>query len=125
VIVVVVLTVVALALPARTARSGYGTSDRVGVVLFGLLLAAGLYRLGRPRVTVDENGVEVVNVIRRRRLEVTEVVRVTLRVGDPWAVLDLDDGTSLAAMGIQGSEGARARRQVDDLRALLRGDPSD
>jgi hypothetical protein len=34
-------------------------------------------------------------------------------------VLDLADGTSLPAMGIQGSDGARARTAVRELRALL------
>jgi hypothetical protein len=44
---------------------------------------------------------------------------VTLRPGNPWALLDLNDGTTRSAMGIQGSDGNRARRQVRQLRALV------
>jgi hypothetical protein len=47
------------------------------------------------------------------------VVQVTLRPGSPWAVLDVANGTSVAAMGIQGSDGARATAQVRRLRALI------
>ena len=45
--------------------------------------------------------------------------RVTLKPGSPWAMLDLSDGTSVPALGIQGSDGARATRQVKLLRALV------
>ena len=45
--------------------------------------------------------------------------RSTCRPARPWAVLDLADGTSQPAMGIQGSDGARARRAVAELRLLL------
>jgi hypothetical protein len=61
----------------------------------------------------------VVNGYKRRELAWAEVVAVHLPPGAPWAVLDLADGTSLPAMGIQGSDGARAKRAVRELRALL------
>ena len=44
---------------------------------------------------------------------------MTLRPGSPWAMLDLSDGTTVPAMGIQGSDGGRALRQVRQLRALV------
>ena len=46
-------------------------------------------------------------------------IAVHLPPGAPWAVLDLADGTSAPAMGIQGSDGARARTAVRELRAVL------
>ena len=52
----------------------------------------------------------------------TRCSAVTLRPGSPWAVLDLSDGTSVSAVGIQGSDGARARRQVAELTAPRRGE---
>ena len=42
-----------------------------------------------------------------------------MRPGSPWVVLDLSDGTTIPAMGIQGSDGARAARHVRELRALV------
>ena len=38
--------------------------------------------------------------------------------GAPWVTLDLADGTTVAAMGIQGSDGDRAKRAVRELRAI-------
>ena len=61
----------------------------------------------------------VVNGYRKRELDWAEVVAVNMPPGAPWAVLDLADGTSTPAMGIQGSDGARARTAVRELRSVL------
>jgi hypothetical protein len=61
----------------------------------------------------------VVNGFRRREYEWPEIIAVHLPPGAPWAVLDLSDGTSAPAMGIQGSDGARAATAVRQLRALI------
>jgi hypothetical protein len=98
-----------------------------------LAMVAGIVAIGhalaRCRVDADEAGVTVVNGYRTHRMDWSQVVAVTLRPGNPWAVLDLTDGTARSAMGIQGSDGARARRQTRELRALIEAhaavDPHD
>ncbi|WP_314173443.1 PH domain-containing protein [Streptomyces winkii] len=108
-----VLTAVALTLPATS------TGERVSFVVTGLLFLGVLLLLSRPHVTADEGGVTVVNLTARRRLEWAEVLRVNLRQGDPWVSLDLADGTSLPAMGIQpGIAKERAVADANALRAL-------
>ncbi|MYV89230.1 PH domain-containing protein, partial [Streptomyces sp. SID1034] len=78
-----------------------------------------LVLLSRPKVVADDAGVTVVNLTARRRLAWPEILRVNLRPGDPWVFLDLSDGTSLPALGIQpGSGKARAIRDAKALRAL-------
>jgi hypothetical protein len=77
------------------------------------------YALTRSRVDARTEGVVVVNGFKRRDYEWSEILSITLRPGSPWAVLDLSDGTSVPAMGIQGSDGARATRQVRQLRGLV------
>ena len=110
--------VIAVLLPADGARPWH-TSDRIWIVLTGLLIAGVLVLLSRPKVAADRDGVTVVNLTTRRRLEWAQVLRVNLRTGDPWVYLDLADGTSLAAMGIQPGIGrARALRDARALRAL-------
>ena len=47
------------------------------------------------------------------------MVAAHLGRGAPWATLDLDDGTTVAAMGIQGSDGDRALQALRELRAVL------
>lgn len=109
---------IAVLLPADGARPWH-TSDRVWLVCTGLLVTGVLVLLSRPKVAADRDGVTVVNLTTRRRLEWAQVVRVNLRPGDPWVYLDLADGTSLAAMGIQPGIGrGRALRDARALRAL-------
>ncbi|MFJ8230900.1 PH domain-containing protein [Streptomyces sp. NPDC094448] len=75
-----------------------------------------LWLLARPKVVADEDGVTVVNFTRSRRLAWAEILRVNLRRGDPWVFLDLSDGTSLPALGIQ--PGIAKEKAVADARAL-------
>ncbi|MGH3388496.1 MAG: PH domain-containing protein, partial [Actinomadura sp.] len=84
-------------------------ADRVGLVVFGLAVAGVLHLLARCRVEADERGLTVVNAIRRHRYDWAEVLGVTMAEGEPWPTLDLADGSSVGAMGIQGAERERAR----------------
>ncbi|MFJ9468786.1 PH domain-containing protein [Streptomyces caniferus] len=104
------LTVIALLLPKL------GGGERLSFVLTGLLVLAVLLLLGRPKVVARQEGVTVVNLTTRRELAWAQVLRVNLREGDPWVHLDLADGTSLPAMGIQ--PGIAKDQAVRDARAL-------
>ncbi|HYO40860.1 MAG TPA: PH domain-containing protein [Nocardioidaceae bacterium] len=96
------------------------TALQLGTVFaLGLLLYSCGYALARSRLVARADGLIVVNGYRTRRLEWNEVLAVTLRAGSPWALLDLSDGTTIAAMGIQGSDGPRAVQQVREVRALV------
>ncbi|MER7053855.1 MULTISPECIES: PH domain-containing protein [unclassified Streptomyces] len=95
---------------------GLGTGERLSFALTALVLAGVLFLLARPRITADDAGVTVVNLTTKRRLAWAEILRVNLRQGDPWAFLDLSDGTSLPALGIQ--PGIARQRAIQDARAL-------
>lgn len=105
----------------------FGTFDRVLMVAFGAFVAWILHMLARCRVVADEAGLTVVNAFRTRRFEWPEVVDVSMSVGEPWPTLDLADGTSIGAMGINGAEKTLAARQLAELRTLLhtRGEAPD
>ncbi|WP_313895972.1 PH domain-containing protein [Streptomyces sp. YIM 98790] len=110
-----VLTVVAVLLPA-TGGAPWGTGDRIAFVASGLLVWAVLGLLARPRAVADRDGLTVVNLTTRRRLAWAQIIKVSLRPGDPWVSLDLHDGTTLAVMAIQ--PGVDSRRALADARAL-------
>ncbi len=93
------------------------------VLALGLGALGILYAMGRSRVVAQADGLTVVNGYRRREIEWAEVVAVRLPPGAPWVTLDLADGSTCAAMGIQGSDGARARSAVRELRALVDAPP--
>ncbi|WP_254885473.1 PH domain-containing protein [Streptomyces sp. NA02950] len=108
--VVIALTAVGLLLERLS------PGEKASFVITGLIFFGVLVLLSRPKVVADTDGVTVVNLTTKRRLEWAEVLRVNLRPGDPWVFLDLADGTSLPAMGIQ--PGIAKERAINDARAL-------
>ncbi|MFI1163950.1 PH domain-containing protein [Streptomyces sp. NPDC020801] len=90
--------------------------ERVSFVFTAALLSGVLLVLSRPKVVADESGVTVVNIAGKRHLEWAEILQVNLRPGDPWVFLNLSDGTSLPALGIQ--PGIARQRAVADARTL-------
>jgi hypothetical protein len=117
-LLLVVVAVMWLSFPAAT-RAEFSILQRATIVGFGVLFYGAGFALARSRVVARESGLTVVNGYRTRRFEWNEILAVSLRPGSPWAVLDLSDGTSVAAMGIQSSDGARAAHQVRQVRALV------
>ncbi|MFG3348998.1 PH domain-containing protein [Streptomyces sp. NPDC048018] len=93
-----------------------GPGERASFVFTAALFLGVLVLLARPKVVADEQGVTVVNITRTRRLAWAEILRVNLRPGDPWVFLDLSDGTSLPALGIQ--PGIAKQQAIQDARAL-------
>ena len=89
------------------------------LVFFGLLAFSIWYALVRCRVIAEPERLVIVNGYRRHELAWAQVVGVHLPPGAPWVTLDLADGTTVSAMGIQGSDGNRARRSVRELRAVV------
>lgn len=106
----VVITAVALLLEKL------GPGERLSFVFTAALLAGVLALLARVKVVADESGVTVVNIASKRRLEWAEILQVNLRPGDPWVFLNLSDGTSLPALGIQ--PGIAKQQAIADARAL-------
>lgn len=97
-----------------------GPGERLSFVLTGALCFWVPAQLARVRVVADDFGVTVVNIASRRRLEWAEILRVNLRQGDPWVFLDLSDGTSLPALGIQpGIDKQQAIAHARALRSLV------
>lgn len=100
-------------------KQAVGPLQRATVVVIIVLGLACLHALGRSRVQARADRLLVVNGYRRHEYEWAQVVAVRLGPGAPWVTLDLADGTTASAMGIQGSDGRRARQAVRELRAVL------
>jgi hypothetical protein len=54
-----------------------------------------------------------------RDLSWAQIVSVRFGGGNPWALLDLDDGETMPVMGIQRSDGARAVAESRRLATLV------
>ena len=118
--IVLVLTFAGLwiSFPQHT-RDAVNPLQRATVIFFVGLGLALLNGLARSRVVADQAGLVVVNGYRKRSLAWAQVVSVHMPPGAPWPTMDLDDGTTISVMGIHGSDGARARAAVADLKALV------
>jgi hypothetical protein len=91
----------------------------IGTLIFlGLLAFSVWFALMRCRVSATEDRLVVVNGYRRREFEWAQILSVSLRRGAPWATIDLSDGTTIAAMGIQNADGQRGIIAARQLKAL-------
>jgi hypothetical protein len=118
--VLAVFAVIALLLqPGRTAGV-VGGGDRVAMFGLGVLVAAGVLALARPRLEADDDGLRVRNLLGSHDVPWDEVRAVTFADGARWASLDLRDDETLALMAVQAADGDRAVEVVEALRALHR-----
>lgn len=100
-------------------RASVTPFQRGTVFAFGLLAASVIHALARSRADAEVDRLVVVNGYRRHTYAWEQIIAVRMPPGAPWATLDLNDGTTASVMAIQGSDGARARRAVRELRALI------
>ena len=99
--------------------AGVSSGNVVLVAVFVIVGAVLLWRLGGVRADPSEEGLRVRNVLRVRHVVWAQVVGVRFTPSLPWVMLDLADGTQLAVMGVQQSDGRRGRAEADRLRALV------
>ncbi len=100
-------------------QDDFTAPQRITLLLFFAAILVGLHALFRTSVRAREDGLTVVNGYRARQLEWAEVVSVSLNPNRPWAMLDLDDGQTVAVMAIQNSDGARAARSARELAGIV------
>ena len=100
-------------------RDEFTTFQRGTLVFLAILMGAAWNGLARSKVTATDTSLTVVNGYRKRVYEWSQVISVSLRRGAPWGTLDLSDGTTVSLIGVQGSDGERARRAVREIRASI------
>jgi hypothetical protein len=106
-------------------RAEFTLFQRGTLVFMGLLLFGCWFALVRSCVRATARGLTVVNGYRTRSYEWSQVIAVSLRRGAPWGTLDLSDGTTVSLVGVQGSDGQRARRAVQEIRATIAANTPD
>ncbi|MCT2294535.1 PH domain-containing protein [Brachybacterium muris] len=99
---------------------GFSPLDRAGMIMFGVLAALFCHLQASVRLVAGPETLEVRNLLRSRTITWPEVVGVSFPMGDPWAHLDLADGTTLATWAIQRADGKRGIADAHRLAALVR-----
>lgn len=102
---------------APDVRATFTWLQTVTLLLFLAGALAVLFGIARTQVCADAAGLRILNGYRSHYLYWAQVVSITLPRGAPWAVVDAADGSAVAMMAVQGSDGARARTAVGELRA--------
>lgn len=119
---------------APEVRASFGPFEIVTLAIILAALEVVMWLLAGSSVRSDAEGLTIRNGWRRHRVAWSEIRRVRMRPGDPWATAELtrpaggshDDPDGHAEpgrvmlFGIQGSEGASARAAVRELNDHLR-----
>jgi hypothetical protein len=92
--------------------------DQVAMVGLGVLGALGVLLFTRPRVTADESGVRVRNIISSYELPWTVVRAVTFGRGASWLTMELHDDDVVAVMAVQMADKEYAVQAARALREL-------
>ena len=100
-------------------RAQFTYFQRGTLIVLMVMFFACYHATVRSRVVATDDGLTVVNGYRTRFFEWSQVVGVSLGRGAPWGTLDLSDGSTTSMIGVQGSDGARARRAIREIRALV------
>jgi hypothetical protein len=104
-------------------RARFTGFEKGTMAFFGILILVLVHALIRSRIEARTDRLVVVNGYKRREFAWEQVVAARMPPGAPWVTLDLADGTAVPAMGIQSSDGGRARVALRELRALVADPP--
>ncbi|GAB3293502.1 PH domain-containing protein [Parasphingorhabdus pacifica] len=117
---VILFAVVGTLLRSTPTGVYFRVSDQVSMVGLGVLLAAGVMLLTRPRLRADKAGLEIRNVLATQHYEWGMVEAVSFPDGSAWARLELPADEYVPIMAIQATDGPHAVRAMRDLRDLRR-----
>lgn len=98
----------------------FDLGNRLGFLVFGLAVFWFCHREASVRAVAGTETLTIRNLFRTRTLEWAEVLGVRFPMGDPWAHLELSDGTTWPVMALQRTDGRRGIDLARELSALIR-----
>lgn len=107
-----------LAVPAEV-RAAFSWPQWTTSLACIVAAVATLVALAASRVTATDEGLVLVNAFRVRRIPWHLVVGMRYRPDDPWPVLRLADDEQIGVLGIQSSDGPRARVNAGELADVI------
>lgn len=117
-VTVAVFAFVAINLP-KGGVTGWTGIDALALFLFGLAMAAFLWRYTAIKAVPSDSGLLVRNLFLTREVAWAEILGVQFGGGSPWLILDLADTEQLAVMAVQRADGEFAQHEAERLAALV------
>lgn len=111
--------VVGALLKIRSTGVVFRTDDQVAIAVLGVLIAAAVLLLARPRLRVGPRGLGVRNMLTEKVVPWRDVVAVSFPAGARWARVDLPDDEYVQLMAIQAVDRDRAVAAMNAVRKLM------
>ena len=118
VVLVLVMAAVSVGLGTGSGSEYVGLGDQLGLFGLGLVMAAAVLLVGRPRVEADARSLRVRNVLGSYDVDWDLVVGIRFADGAPRATVDLPQDEEIALMAVAASDGPAATQALLALRAL-------
>jgi hypothetical protein len=115
--VAVLFTIIGTAL-TTVGEGVFKPGDQYAMIGLGVVFAAGIMFIARPRVQADETGIKVRNIISGYALPWSVISKVSFDRGQPWLSLDLANDDTVLVLAVQAVDRQDAVRAVKVLRAL-------
>jgi hypothetical protein len=92
--------------------------DQFAMIGLGVLFAAGIMLIAKPKVTANAAGIQIRNIIGGYDLPWDVVRAVRFDRGQPWMYLDLDNDDTVSVLAVQAVDKLHALEAVRTVRAL-------
>jgi hypothetical protein len=92
--------------------------DQYAMIGLGVLFAAGVMLIAKPKVSANAAGIQVKNIIGGYELPWDVVRAVRFDRGQPWMYLDLENDDTVSVLAIQAVDKQHALEAVRTVRAL-------
>jgi hypothetical protein len=102
----------------RSTGAYFRTADQIAIACVGIIIAASVLVLTRPRLRIGRAGLSVRNLLGDQLIPWSQVVSTTFPVGARWARVDLPDDEYVAVLAIQSFDGELAVEAMDTVRTL-------
>ncbi|MEV6276537.1 PH domain-containing protein [Nocardia sp. NPDC051832] len=117
-IIVAVFAIGGIWLRSGSTGVNFRTIDQFAMIGVGLLIAAGVLTLTRPRLRVGPKGVSVRNILGDNLFDWKHVIGVSFPDRKSWARLELVNDEYVPLLAIRANDKAHAAQAMDRLREL-------
>jgi hypothetical protein len=117
VVILIVAFAIGAALPENIVFTG---SQITTLVLIYVAIVAVLHGIGRSYVRASDDGLEIRNGYRTHVIPWGQIRGISMRRGAPWPTLVHGDDERTVLFALQGTDGPRTKKAIDELVRRIR-----